>query len=97
MKTRDDEGGHLVHFDGEWPPRERALVEMAVLKAERALGLPIPEKLFGRPWICTMRRTGDQAEYYARRVNLGVTIETQSAGALIDHLRNRIGRSATDG
>lgn len=81
----------LVHFDGNWPARERSLVEMAVLKAEQALDLPVPDGLLGRPWICSVHQNGEGTEYVARRVNLGPTIEASSASALIEHLRNKLG------
>ena len=90
-------GDQLVHFDGDWPARERSLVEMVVLKAERTLDLPVPEGLFGRPWICTLQRDGENEEYFARRINLRLAIQARTAGALIDQLRNQVGYRRRNG
>ena len=71
----------LVHFDGDWPARN----------------LPVPDGLFGRPWICTLRCDGECEEYFARRVNLETTIYARSASAFIDQLRNEVGYRRRDG
>ena len=76
----------LVHFDGSWSSHDKATLERTIRRVENRIVAPVPDGLFGHPWICTRHDVDGHAQYIARRVELGHAFEAKSVDDLVQEL-----------
>jgi hypothetical protein len=78
----------LIHFDGRFAPREKAVLHRAVAAVEASLQLaPIPPSV-GRPWVIVSVGTVSQRTYFlAHRMGYPHFLRARTADELCRQIR----------